>query len=348
MSALRPALLPDGAGVRAVVLGTSPLRRAFLAPYLDATVSPLKTVLELPFSASLKRLAIALLSAVLTACSGNAVLNSVSSANQETRASNLIYDAASNLRLDVYAPPGMRNAPVVLFFYDGQWKTGSKEEFSFVADALNAKGFVTVIADYRKYPAVRFPSFVEDGAKAVAWTQRNIETYGGSSQRMFVMGHGAGAHIGAMLALRPEFLKTAGVKGSPLRGFIGLAGAYDFMPITDPELRDLFGPSYRFQESQPIRYANAGAPPILLMHGRDDSVISFANSEHMAAAMVKAQANVETVFYPKLSHERIIGALSRPLRSRYDVLDYIDGFVRKWMDDSTTAPSGIETRPIQL
>src|SRR3546814_9915209 len=86
---------------------------------------------------------------------------------------------------------------------------------------------------YRLYPQVRFPDFVKDGANAVKWARDNADRYGGSSDRLFVMGHSSGAHIAAMLALDEEFLKGVGGSRSWLRGMIGLAGPYDFMPITE-------------------------------------------------------------------------------------------------------------------
>src|SRR3546814_4184391 len=102
-----------------------------------------------------------------------------------------------------------------LFFFGRRWQQGDKSQYKFVGQALAAQGFLAVIPNYRLYPQVRFPDFVKDGANAVKWARDNADRYGGSSDRLFVMGHSSGAHIAAMLALDEEFLK--GVGGSRSR-----------------------------------------------------------------------------------------------------------------------------------
>ena len=94
----------------------------------------------------------------------------------------------------------------MIFFYGGSWDTGSKNDYLFVAQALAASGYTVVIPDYRLYPAVRFPAFVDDGARAVRWTADRVGT-----DKVFVMGHSAGAHIALMLAANTPYLAAAGV-----------------------------------------------------------------------------------------------------------------------------------------
>lgn len=92
----------------------------------------------------------------LSSCAGTAALNSFTPDSGYTVATNLPYQKGSGLRLDVYTPTESDNAPVVVFFYGGRWTDGAKDEFKFVGEALASRGYVAVIADYRKYPAVRF------------------------------------------------------------------------------------------------------------------------------------------------------------------------------------------------
>lgn len=293
---------------------------------------------------------VGLLALALQACSGQQVLNSLSGSANVERASHLVYDSAAGTRLDVYAPPGARYAPVVLFFYGGRWSEGSKDDYRFVGEALTSLGFVAVIADYRKYPQARFPTFVEDAARAVKWTQRNIEAYGGTPRRLFLMGHSSGAQIAALLALDPKYLEAVQFPRGELRGVIGLAGPYDFLPIRDPTLRAIFGPPERFPDSQPVRFPGRGAPPLLLMHGEDDEVVTVNSSRNLAATVSRSGGYAETVIYPELSHTRIIGALGPVLRNRYDVLSNIDAFVREWKDKAYASPDlapGLETQPLK-
>jgi acetyl esterase/lipase len=279
------------------------------------------------------------------------MLNSMTPDTGYAQATNLIYDEANALRLDVYSPSNLQNAPVVVFFYGGRWESGSKDEYKFVGEALASRGFVAVIPNYRLYPQVRFPAFVEDGAKSVAWVHNNVKRYGGDPSKVFVMGHSAGAHIAAMISLREEFMQKAGGARTWLRGMIGLAGPYDFLPITDPVLRDVFAPPENFEYSQPVLFTAGDNPPMLLLHGEDDDTVWIKNTRNLAAAVAKAGGPVETVIYPKMSHTRIIASLSKPFRGQTDVLDHITDFVTRWSDnkyvEQAQPPASIEATPLQ-
>lgn len=283
----------------------------------------------------------------LAGCSGTQVLNRLTPGAGYQTASNVPFDAASPLRLDVYTPDNAANAPTVIFFYGGRWSGGSKQDFKFVGQALASRGFVAVIPDTRHYPEVRFPTFVEDGAQAVQWARANIGRYGGDPNRLFVMGHSSGAHIAAMLALNESYLKSVNGSRSWLRGMIGLAGPYDFLPLTAPDLRDIFGPPENFALSQPILYADGGNPPLLLLHGEDDDVVWVKNTRNLAQAVAKAGGAVETIIYPRMSHTLIVGSLALLLRGQSDVLDNIDEFVRRQSAraPASATPAGLQTVP---
>lgn len=230
--------------------------------------------------------------------------------------------------LDIYAPenPGSLH-PVVVFFYGGRWSSGSKDDYRFVADALTALGYVVVIPAYRLYPQVEFPAFVQDGASAIAWVHAHIDAYGGDPERLFVMGHSSGAHLAAMLALDENYLLQAGGRPGWIKGMIGLAGPYDFLPLEDRDLQDIFGPPVRYPLSQPINYAHAGQPPLLLLHGSDDETVAVENTLNLAAATRGEGAEVETRLYEGIGHVGILSALSRPFRGRAPVVQDVHGFM---------------------
>jgi acetyl esterase/lipase len=267
--------------------------------------------------------------ALLGGCASQQVLNSLSSDEGFRLTENVPYDAATGLTLDVYRPGVAGPAPVVVFFHGGRWSSGDKSEYKFVGQALASRGFVAVLPNLRQYPAVRFPEFVNDAARAVRWTRDNIGNYGGNPQTLFIMGHSSGAHIAAMLALNGEYLKKVDMQRTDLKGMIGLAGAYDFLPITAPDLRDIFGPPEKFQYSQPIFFVDGKNPPLLLIHGRNDDVIFADNTLNLARAVSKAGGAVETVMYDNLSHSMIVGSLASYLRGRADVLDQIEDFLKR-------------------
>ena len=290
------------------------------------------------------RLTAALALSALAACSGTRILNALTPSGGYGIATNIVFDAAHGLALDIYKPSGAKDAPVIVFFYGGRWTEGRKDDFKFAAQALASKGFVAVLPDYRHYPAVKFPAFVQDAARAVQWTFQRIRGYGGDPAKVFVMGHSSGAHLAAMLALNPAFLKEAGGDRTQLRGMIGLSGPYDFIPITAPDMRDMFGPPERFELSQPITFVDGENPPLLLLHGEDDSVVGSRNTKNLAAAVAKAGGVVETVLYPEMSHAWMVATLAATLRGQSDVLQQVADFVRR-KSVETPKESSVKTVP---
>lgn len=283
--------------------------------------------------------ALVLAAALSAGCSGQQLLNTLTPSGGYAFASGVVYDAERRLDLDVYTPVGARGRPpVVVFFYGGRWSGGAPADYRFVGQALASRGFVAVLPDYRHYPAVRFPEFVHDAARAVRWTREQVARYGGDPDRIFVMGHSSGAHLAAMLALNPEYLAREGLKRSVLKGMIGLAGPYDFLPLTDADLRDMFGPPERFEQSQPVTFVDGDNPPLLLLHGKDDATVGVHNTRNLAAAVARAGGAVETVIYPRMSHAWIVATLAAPLRGRADVLDQVARFVR---GTAATPASGV-------
>lgn len=292
---------------------------------------------------------------LLSGCTGLGAINSLTSDEGYHVTSNLQYDRVTGEALDVYNTPQAQNAPVVVFFYGGRWTTGTKEEYKFVGQALTSQGFVVVIADYRKYPQVRFPAFVQDGAKAVKWTRENIQKFGGDPSKIFVMGHSSGAHIAAMLALNESYLKAVGGSRSWLKGMIGLAGPYDFMPLTAPDMRDMFGPPDRYEQSQPIMFVDGQNPPMLLLAAEDDEVVLIKNTRNLSRAVAKAGGPVETLTYPKVScpafnsHSCILATIAAPLRKQSDVLAGITEFIKRRASGvgsvNPILPSALQTIP---
>ena len=138
---------------------------------------------------------------------------------------DLVYGPAPRENLDIYVPDGLiAPAPVLLFFYGGNWDSGSKDLYLAFGQAFASEGFVVAIADYRLYPAVKYPVFLQDGAAAFRFVHGNAARFGGDPNRIFLAGHSAGAYNAIMLASDPHYLKDAGADISQLRGAIGLAG----------------------------------------------------------------------------------------------------------------------------
>jgi len=231
-------------------------------------------------------------------------------------------------RLDVYRPR-RPDGSVVVFFYGGRWSQGHRSGYRFVGQALTSLGITVVVPDYRLYPAVRFPAFMHDAAAAVAWTFEHAGEVGANPGRVVLMGHSAGAHIASLLALDAGYLNAVGRSPRELAGVVGLAGPYDFLPLREPDLRDIFGPEARQPLSQPINFASGAAPPFLLLTGGRDRAVSPDNSERLWRRLTEQGARARVVFYRRLTHITLMAALAAPLRMLGPVLPEIGEFVRQ-------------------
>lgn len=222
------------------------------------------------------------------------------------------YRAGDDGELDVYRAATGGNAPVVVFFYGGSWQSGRRQDYRFVAAALARRGIVAVVPDYRKSPRHPFPAFMHDAAAAVAWTHANAHRYGGDPGRIFVMGHSAGAQIAALLATDDRYLRAVAMSPRDLAGAIGLAGPYDFLPITDPDIKHVFGPETDWPQSQPVNFVDGDEPPFLLIHGASDDKVRPANSEHLAAKLRARHEPVTLEIVPGTGHVGLINGFASP------------------------------------
>lgn len=255
----------------------------------------------------------------LTACQAVffSAYNTGVASDQYTTVKDIQFSNNPDLKLDIYQPAKQSESlPVMIFIYGGGWTSGEREWYRFVGAAFASAGYITIIPDYRKGDKVPFPGFMFDAAKAVAWTTENIGAYGGDANKLFVSGHSAGGQIAVLLATDPQYLQSVNVDTCQLRGVIGYAGAYDFLPLTSDRYRKVFGDKQNQQRSQPVNYASADAPPLLLIQGLRDNTVAPKNARNMAAAMDEAGGTVETKYYDDASHTDTLLALSERSRTK--------------------------------
>ncbi len=232
-------------------------------------------------------------------------------------------------RLDVYAPRSPKpGAPVVVFFYGGGWDTGNRADYKFVGAALASHGYLAVVPDYRLYPEVRYPDFLKDSAQAVRWTRDHARDYGFDPRQIFLMGHSAGAYNAMMLAVDAEWLAAEGMDPRrDIRGVVGLAGPYDFLPLESDELKIIFGPEDQRPQGQPINHIAGGEPPMFLAHDLGDTVVYVKNTVNLAAKAQAAGDEVQTRYYKGLNHALIMGAVASPLRFLGPVFRDLTAFI---------------------
>ena len=288
---------------------------------------------------------------LLAACAPTATLNALAARDAAAQTLGVAYGPLARHRLDVYRPSQAAPAagwPVVVFFYGGSWTDGERADYKFVGTALASRGVLTLVADYRLYPEVRYPDFLNDCALAAAYGLAQARALGGDPKRVFVMGHSAGAYNAAMLALDPRWLRGAGpssglgagpgvgpdvvtsVGHSPgeLAGWIGLAGPYDFLPMSNRNTQPVFfHPNYP-AGSQPIDYAAKGAPRAFIGAALSDKLVDpQRNSVGLATRLQATGARVELKLYERVNHVTLVAALAWPLRWLAPVLDDVVAFI---------------------
>ncbi|MBP0600143.1 alpha/beta hydrolase [Herbaspirillum sp. LeCh32-8] len=279
----------------------------------------------------------------LVACSPLTALNAITPASGYTRTDGIAYGEHPRQQLDIYQPRSPTAAdglPVVVFFYGGSWNDGSRKDYAFVGEALTSRGFIAVLPDYRVYPEVRYPEFVKDSAAAVAWTLRSIARYGGDPKKVFVMGHSAGAYNAAMVALDGRWLRAAGASPQQLRGWIGLAGPYDFLPIENPDVKPVFWFPDSPPDSQPIHHLSAAAPPALLIASHKDKLVEAdRNTGGLARLLREKDIPVAELYHDNTSHASLVLSLAKHFRGIAPTLDEVAAFI------NAPPPMGGEGKP---
>jgi acetyl esterase/lipase len=245
------------------------------------------------------------------------------------RHADIPYGEGLSRTLDVYVPDNAATAPrpLVVFWYGGRWTTGDKDDYKFVGAALAGLGYVAVLPNYRHYPEVKLAGFMDDAARGALWAVDHGAEFGAAPDRLYTMGHSAGGHIAALVTLDRRYFRATGRDVPRIAGLIGLSGVYDFLPLTDPDLEDMFGPPELYPESQPIHFVRADAPPTLLFHGLADQTVWPKNSINLAAALRAQDVPVTLDLFEKLGHADTVAALSIPARRRAPTLADIAAFV---------------------
>lgn len=229
-------------------------------------------------------------------------------------------------KLDVYIPKKRNDKPPIVFVYGGAWKDGNKNDYKFVAQALTGVGYTVIIPDYRLYPAVRFPAFIDDVADAIQYSnQHATQVLGRPMTAYILMGHSAGAHTVALLATDLSYLQKRKINAA-LTAVIAISGPYD-LDLKDPEVIPIFAGATA-QQAKPLANVHSGMAPMLLMHGEDDKRVLPFHTVRFAKAVTEAGNLVETRLYKGVDHVRIIASLGAPLRflnnSYKDIKDFLE------------------------
>lgn len=275
----------------------------------------------------------------LAACSGADFLNGLTPEDGFIKQKDLPYGNLPRQKLDIYFPHKISaKTPVVVFFYGGSWQWGSKNDYLFIGEALTSLGYIAVIPDYRVFPEVQYPVFIEDAAQAVAWVHENIGKSKANPDNLFLMGHSAGAYNAVMLGLNRRYMKAAGGDTSWIKGIVGLSGPYNFLPLRDPKLQAVFSTEKDLNRTQPISYIRPGVPRMFLATGKFDSLVYPRNSYTLYMALQELGNDVTYKEYDQVGHETILPELTQRFSNRNVLRDDIKNFIGKQPAQPITAP----------
>lgn len=164
--------------------------------------------------------------------------------------------------LDIYYPQKEDSFATIIWFHGGGLKAGEKE----IPEALKNKGMAVVSVNYRLYPKVKAPTYIEDAAAAVAWVFNNIASFGGNPHLIFVSGHSAGGYLASMVGLDKSYLQKFNIDADQIAGLIPFSG-HTITHFTVREERGIEGTQPVIDELAPLYHVRPDAPPMLLITG---------------------------------------------------------------------------------
>ncbi len=259
-------------------------------------------------------------------------LSFLSEAQAQNVKRNIPYADPANDRqtLDVYSPQGAKNLSVVFWIHGGGWETGDKASVQIKPQAFADKGFVFVSTNYRLLPDVDMATIIRDIAKSIHWTHDHIAEYGGDPQRMFVMGHSAGAQLAALICIDDRYLKAEGLSLGIIKGCVPVDGdTYDVPAIIETEetrrrVHDMPPPKFGHREkfgNDPAKHRDfsavnhvakgKGIPPFLLLYVADHPYTS-AQAQRLGNVLKDAGVPVTLFGGKETTHNKINADLGLP------------------------------------
>jgi acetyl esterase/lipase len=195
--------------------------------------------------------------------------------------------------LDVYYPKNSTGFATVIWFHGGGLTGGNKE----LPEALKNQGIAVISVNYRLGPKVSAPKYIEDAAAAVAWTFKNIHTFGGDESLIFVSGHSAGGYLASMVGLDKKWLKAEGIDANKIAGLIPFSGQAITHFLVRKE-RGIPDTQPVVDEFAPLFHVRADAPPLLLITGdRELEMLGRYEENAYLMRMMKIAGHKDTKLY---------------------------------------------------
>ncbi|UQX00021.1 alpha/beta hydrolase [Streptomyces sp. RerS4] len=222
--------------------------------------------------------------------------------------------------LDVQVPAGAGPWPVVVWIHGGGWLDGDRRyppptvPAALLHGAVLSAGLALVSIDYRHSLEAPFPAQLHDVKAAIRYVRRFADVLDVDPDRIAVWGESAGGHLAALAGLTgPHSERAAELEGTEgvgegdtsVRAVVDWYGVSDLVALREhpmppmppgadfPDPYDaLLGgtPEERpalARAASPVTYTTEGTtpPPFLLIHGREDGLVPYSQSEALEAAL---------------------------------------------------------------
>lgn len=268
-----------------------------------------------------------------------------SSAEAQDIKRNIPYASPAHERqvLDVYSPAGAKNSPVVFWIHGGGWQTGDKSSVQIKPQIFMNRGFVFVSTNYRLLPSVDMGTIIRDIARSIRWVHDHITEHGGDPNRLYIMGHSAGAQLAALICTDDRYLKAEGLSLAITKGCVPVDGdTYDVPAMIEtaetrrrahgqPPIknghREKFGndPAKHRDYSAVYHVArDKQIPPFLILHVADHPDVS-AQAQRLGKVLTDAGLPATVFGARETNHTRINAELGQPndpaTKALYEFLD---------------------------
>jgi acetyl esterase/lipase len=162
---------------------------------------------------------------------------------------------------------------------------------------LKGQGIAVAAVNYRLYPKVKCPDYIDDSAAAVSWVFKHIGGYGGSDKRIFVSGHSAGGYLTSMVGLDSRYLAKYKVEANDIAGLIPFSG-HTITHFTVRKERGISGKQPIIDEFAPLYHVRDDAPPLVLITGdRELEMLGRYEENAYMMRMMKVVGHKQTTLY---------------------------------------------------
>ncbi len=244
---------------------------------------------------------------LFVSCAPITFLNTITPSGSYSLVKDISYGDEDRQALDIYQTDKPKaDAPTIVFIHGGSWSDGNKNIYKFVGESFASEGYTIAIPNYRVYPNVKYPAFVNDTAAAVAFIAKRYP-----EKPVLLIGHSAGAYNAMMVTVDPKYLKAQGVDVcNTIVATIGLAGPYGAFPLVEEPYPTIF-PDRHTADDAPVNLIKGPTPPVFLPIGDKDTTVSDKHGRELAKRINARGGKAEFKLYPGLSHTDIAKVLSR-------------------------------------